>query len=131
MIPLFYALIKIHKPGNPIRPIVSFIDSPSYNIAKFISDLLTPFTDVSQQKLKNSLDLKQKLKDFIIPTSHKLVSYDVKALFTSIPQSFAIQCVREFLQKHNSIFEKTKLDISEICQIVQMCFDATLFSFNK
>jgi len=29
-IPLFYALIKIHKQGNPIRPIVSFINSPSY-----------------------------------------------------------------------------------------------------
>ena len=33
IIPLFYALIKIHKPGYPIRPIVSFVNSPSYNIA--------------------------------------------------------------------------------------------------
>lgn len=28
--PLFYALIKTHKEGFPIRPIVSFIDSPTY-----------------------------------------------------------------------------------------------------
>ena len=32
-IPLLYALIKLHKPGYPNRPIVSFLNSPSYNIA--------------------------------------------------------------------------------------------------
>jgi hypothetical protein len=29
---LFYALIKTHKENNPIRPIVSFIGSPSYMV---------------------------------------------------------------------------------------------------
>ena len=29
-IPLFYSLVKTHKPNLPIRPIVSFIDSPTY-----------------------------------------------------------------------------------------------------
>ena len=31
--PLFYGLIKTHKEGLPIRPIVSFINSPSYKVA--------------------------------------------------------------------------------------------------
>ena len=44
-IPLFYCLVKIHKIGYPIRPIVSFIASPTYNIAKFISKLLMPAAD--------------------------------------------------------------------------------------
>ena len=33
LIPLFYALIKVHKINYPIRPIVSFIETPTYQIA--------------------------------------------------------------------------------------------------
>jgi hypothetical protein len=52
--PKFYATIKTHKVDNPIRPIVSFIDSPTYKLAKFLSDLLMPCTNIAPQKLKNS-----------------------------------------------------------------------------
>ena len=52
--PKFYATIKTHKMDNPIRPIVSFIDSPTYQLAKFLSSLLMPSTDTAEQKLKNS-----------------------------------------------------------------------------
>jgi hypothetical protein len=36
-IPRLYGLPKIHKETVPLRPIVSFIGSPTYNLAKFIS----------------------------------------------------------------------------------------------
>ena len=130
LIPLFYALIKIHKIGNPIRPIVSFIGSPSYKIAKFISKLLTPFTNKSPIKLQNSVDIKQKLQNVIIPATNILISFDVKALFTSIPQNFAIDCLKTFLEENQAIFEQTRLNTSEILKLVRLCFDATLFSFN-
>ena len=35
-IPRFYGLIKLHKVGHPIRPIVSFSNSPTDNVSKFI-----------------------------------------------------------------------------------------------
>ena len=130
VIPLFYALIKTHKPGHPIRPIVSFIDSPSYNVAKFISKLLTPFTDKSTHKLQNGYDLKHKLKEIKIPGSYKMVSFDVKALFTSIPQDFAQECLKTFLQSNNGIFQKTKLNVDELCEMVSLCFEASFFKFN-
>ena len=52
--PRYYALIKTHKINYPIRPIVSFIGSPTYQISKFLSKILTPFTNLASQKLKNS-----------------------------------------------------------------------------
>lgn len=45
--PRFYALIKTHKENNPIRPIVSFIGSPTYQISKLLSKILTPFTNLA------------------------------------------------------------------------------------
>ena len=35
VIPRFYGLPKIHKASVPLRPIVSFINSPTYNLSKF------------------------------------------------------------------------------------------------
>ena len=35
----FYGLPKIHKVSVPLRPIVSFINSPTYNLSKFLSRL--------------------------------------------------------------------------------------------
>ena len=130
-IPRFYALVKIHKEGNPIRPIVSFISSPSYNLAQFISKLLTPSTNKSPHKLKNSFDAKSKLKNVIIPNSYKLISFDVKSLFTCIPQNFALECVKEFLNFNNDIYDRTRLCSSEILKLVEICLDATLFSYNR
>ena len=40
--PRFYSFIKTHKPNNPIRPIVSFIDSPTYQTAEFLKKNFVP-----------------------------------------------------------------------------------------
>ena len=41
---ILYGLPKIHKPNIPLRPILSSIRSPSYNIAKFLVFLLRLFS---------------------------------------------------------------------------------------
>ena len=38
--PRFYGQPKIHKPGVPIRPIVSYSGSPLYNLNKYIANML-------------------------------------------------------------------------------------------
>ena len=35
--PRFYDLPKIHKSSVPLRPVVSFVNSPTYNLSKFLS----------------------------------------------------------------------------------------------
>ena len=41
-VPLLYGLPKIHKPEVPLRPIVSFIGSPSYQLSKHLTHILSP-----------------------------------------------------------------------------------------
>ena len=40
--PLLYGLPKVHKPGVPLRPIVSFFSSPSYQLSKHLPKILAP-----------------------------------------------------------------------------------------
>ena len=43
----FYATIKTHKENYPIRPIYAFNDSPTYQLAKYLSKLLMPLPDAA------------------------------------------------------------------------------------
>ncbi|XP_064482980.1 uncharacterized protein LOC135395820 [Ornithodoros turicata] len=42
--PVLYGLPKIHKPGCPLRAIVSFAGSPTYNLSKYLVELIAPVT---------------------------------------------------------------------------------------
>ena len=40
--PRFYGLPKIHKVGIPLRPIVSFMNSPTYEVSSYLAKFLSP-----------------------------------------------------------------------------------------
>ena len=60
--PQLYGLPKIHKPGNPIRLIVSFYCTPLSSLHKQLSMILKPLT-ISPLRLKDSLDFVNHLKN--------------------------------------------------------------------
>ena len=49
--PRMYGLPKIHKPGTPLRPIVSFVSSFAYNLSKH---LVSPLTGNTLNTVPNS-----------------------------------------------------------------------------
>lgn len=99
VLPLFYGQPKIHKPDIPLRPIVAFCGSSTYNLAKELSKRLRPLTLKSHHMLKNSKDFIEKIKDVYIEHDEIMVSFDVKSLFTCIPLDFARTSIKEFLDK--------------------------------
>ena len=54
IVPCIYGLPKIHKPDWPLQPIVSFINSPLYNLSKFVAKILTPLVNFNNSSIKNS-----------------------------------------------------------------------------
>ena len=82
---VMYGLPKVHKPGNPVRPICSAVGTASYNLGRFATKIIKPAA-------KNSLgtDLENTFQ-FVNQVRHcelndlYMVSYDVRSLFTNIP----------------------------------------------
>ena len=37
-----YSTVKVHKNGNPLRPIISMVNTPQYELAKFLDKLIKP-----------------------------------------------------------------------------------------
>ena len=83
--PKLYGLPKLHKPNIPMRPIVSFCGSPTYQLSKYLTNVLKPLTDESRHKLQSTENFIDAIMTIQIPDDHKLVSFDVKSLFSSIP----------------------------------------------
>ena len=41
-LPRLYGLAKVHKAGNPLRPILSMVGSPQHKIAQWLAEILNP-----------------------------------------------------------------------------------------
>lgn len=96
--PRIYGLIKSHKEGVgrgniKLRPVVSFIGSPLYNLSKFLGDILTMSLN-SQFLIKNSYEFCAFIREQRIPEGYTLISFDVVSLFTCLPQEFLIECIK-------------------------------------
>ena len=57
--PRFYGLPKIHKPGIPLRPIASFVNSPTYAISGYLARILWPVVGT----VKNSCEFADFIKE--------------------------------------------------------------------
>ena len=54
--PKFYGFPKIHKPGMPLRPIVSSIGTVTYQTSKEVARILKPLVGRSPHHVKNTQD---------------------------------------------------------------------------
>ena len=87
--PQLYGLPKIHKPGNPLRSIVSFYDTPLSALHKQLSEVLKPLT-VSDIRIKNSEDFLAKFSSYVDLNYPYYCSLDVKSLYTTCDMGKAV-----------------------------------------
>ena len=100
--PQLYGLPKIHKPGNPLRPIVSFYDTPLSALHKQLSEVLKPLT-VSDIRIKNSEDFLAKFKFHVDLNYPHYSSLDVKSLYTTCDMRKAVDTAMNQLFKNLNI----------------------------
>ena len=130
VMPRFYGLPKIHKVNVPLRPIVSFVNSPTYNISKFLSTIIKPLM-TNRFSVKNSIDFIDRIKDVVIEKDDILVSFDVVSLFTSVPVDCAIKCIFDLLVVDDSLPTRTQLNAHDIKTGLEICSNSTVFSFQN
>ena len=88
---LFYTTAKVHKLQSgerlnelTMRPIVSNVWTATYETAKFLNSLLAPL-GISDRSILNTEAFVKQVKGQRIPEGYKMISFDVKNLFTNVP----------------------------------------------
>ncbi|XP_076038416.1 uncharacterized protein LOC143023691 [Oratosquilla oratoria] len=129
-IPKFYGLPKVHKEGVPLRPIIAFRGSPTYNLARDLAKRLRPLVESSERMLSNSADFVERLRGVSLGEDDCLVSFDVKAMFTSLPQGLIRQAAMSTMESNLEFLDKSKLTAKELMGLVDLCLDSTFFKFR-
>lgn len=102
-LPRIYGLLKDHKEGSPLRPVVNTKNTPGYVLAKVFSSLLTPILDKHNFNVKNGQDFIEKLKDVPYIPENIMFTADVGAMFTNIDFNMVNQALTRNYHKVKDI----------------------------
>ena len=128
--PKFYGLPKIHKGDIPLRPSVSSRGSISYEVAKELSRILRPLVGKSPHHIKNTGDFVQQVRGIILQPTECITSYDVSALFNSVPIESAITIIRKKLELDPELHLRTTMKVEHVTSLLEFCLKTTYFQFQ-
>ena len=114
------AYLKSIKLVPPLRPIISSRGSVTYGDAKVLTKVLKPLVGKSLGP-----------KGITLQPGECLTSYDVSALFTSVPIDPALNIMRDLLEKDEKLQGRTVLSVQSIIELLWFCLHNTYFSFQN
>ena len=126
---IMYGNCKVHKQQvdgcPPFRPILSALQTPTYNLAKFLVPILNPLTK-NEYTVKDSFQFAEEICEQD-PTL-TMGSLDVDSLFTNIPLDETIDiCINQRFENTDTVegFKK-----SELKQLLCLATKESYFLFN-
>ena len=123
-------LPKIHKKEIPLRPIVSSQGSVSYGVAKELARILKPLTGNNNHQVLNSIESAEDIKKIKLEEGECIISYDVAALFTSIPVKSALEVVKKKLEQDTELHHRTTMSTQTSWTCWSFCLCNTYFLFQ-
>ena len=126
--PLLRGLIKIHKAGTPICPIINYKNAPSYKLAKMFTGILKSYPPLPNvYNVQNSVQLMNDLSQIPFVPELKLASLDISNMYTNIPTKDLIDIIDMVCKQHNIEYMLKR----EILTITRLIIMQNYFSFQK
>ena len=130
-----YENCKVHKQQvdgcPPFRPILSALQTPTYNLAKFLVPLLNPLTK-NEYTVKDSFQFAEEICEQDPTLS--MGSLDVDSLFTNIPLDETIDiCINQLFENTDTVEGITNSELKQIICLATTCviLYLTVYFTNK
>ena len=121
----FYTLPKIHKDGNPGRPIVNSIGTITEKLSAYIDQHIRPLVPNIPTYIKDTTDFINTIEGIQLDPTDLLVTIDVSALYTSIPHNEGLMAINKALENQYDPLLKTF-----ICRLTHQVLIKNYFTFN-
>ena len=131
--PRAYGQCKAHKPSKeyPFRVLVTTIGTAPYKISEYLVNIIQPTLRKSNIMIKNSKQFIQEAKTWNVDPNEVQVSYDVVALYPSIPIKKATENLIDMLNKDIVEFQgRTIFKLKHIKKLIEVCLYKSYFLWN-
>ena len=130
-IPRMYGVVKIHKKDYPLREIVDANGGAAKPIDNYIAKIMKRYVGQTPHHVENTTDFAEKIKNVKIEEDEIMVSYDIVALYPSVPQNEAIDLLNDLLHNDQNLHEATHMTPTQIIQLFKTIVKQTYFMFNQ
>ncbi|XP_055604423.1 uncharacterized protein LOC129752680 [Uranotaenia lowii] len=123
--PRIYGQPKAHKNELPLRPVIPNITAPTYQLAKFMANILRS-SITSEYETKSSFEFCDDINGIKLPDNYIIISLDVVSLFTNIPRHLVISNLIEHWKEIN-----TQINLDLFIEIIEFLMEASYFQFKN
>ena len=135
----FYGTGKMHKLSEdderninnvdklPLRPIVSNIGTATYNLSKYLAQLLAPLGN-SRYTVPSTEEFINRVREMRPQSNRIMISFDVVSLFTNVPLEKTIDIILKKIYRDKLI--KTKIKRADMKKLLYLCTKEGHFTFN-
>ena len=124
----FYGTAKVHKLAIndtveelQLRPVVSNLNTATYQLARYLAKISSPLSR-SQYTVESSNKFVNVIKQQVIPSSYKLVSFDVKSLFTNVLLDRTIDIIlKRIYDKHEITTNIGRKEMKDLINLHKKC----------
>ena len=99
-------------------------------MAKELAKILKPLVGKFPHHINITQDFVEQVKHITLAPGECLSSYDVSALFTSVPVDPAFNIIKDLLEKDHTLKVRTVMEVSDIVLLLEFCLKNTYFSFQ-
>ena len=113
-----------------VMALLSSRGSISYEVAKELARILKPLVGSSPHHSKNTGDFIQQIKEVKLQADEIITSYDVSALFTSVPVEDATKIIQRKLELDQQLHLRTKMKVEHITSLLEFGHRTIYFQFQ-
>ena len=100
------------------------------NNTKELARILKPLVGFFPHHIKNTGDFIEHIKDVTLQANETITSYDVSALFTSVPIEAAINIIQRRLELDQELHSRTTMKVKHITSPLEFGLKTTYFQFQ-
>ena len=106
------------------------LDSPAYQVAGFVTKIISPVLGQTEYAVPNSSAFVQEVRALTLSKDDMLVSFDVKSLFTRVPTDEAIDAICAKLREDDTLSNRCALSVESIGLLMKECLNCGYFQCN-